>query len=81
MTRALNDPKNESPKPGDPIFAGSQLILAARPADAMRAAEAAVRAAGYDCISLGDRVEGEARDVAALTPALRASCVRRKSAR
>ena len=31
----------------------------------MRAAEAAVRAAGYDCISLGDRVEGEAREVAA----------------
>ena len=31
----------------------------------MGAAEAAVRAAGYECISLGDRVEGEARDVAA----------------
>ena len=64
VTRALNDPKNESPKPGDPIFSGREFILAARPADAMKAAEAAVRAAGYDCISLGDRVEGEARDVA-----------------
>jgi glycerate 2-kinase len=31
----------------------------------MRAVEGAVRAAGYECISLGDRVEGEARDVAA----------------
>jgi glycerate 2-kinase len=28
-------------------------------------AEAAVRAAGYDCVLLGDRLEGEARDVAA----------------
>ena len=65
VTRALNEPKNETPKPGNSIFAGSQLILAARPADAMRAVEAAVRAAGYDCISLGDRVEGEAREVAA----------------
>jgi hydroxypyruvate reductase len=64
VTRALNDPKNESPKPGDPVFSGSEFMLAARPADAMRAAEAAVRAAGYECISLGDRVEGEARDVA-----------------
>jgi glycerate 2-kinase len=64
VTRALNEPKNETPKPGDSIFAGSQLILAARPADAMRAVEAAVRTAGYDCISLGDRVEGEAREVA-----------------
>ena len=62
---ALNESKNETPKPGDDIFAGNQVVLAARPVDAMRAAEAAVRGAGYECISLGDRVEGEAREVAA----------------
>ena len=62
---ALNDPENESPKPGDAAFAGSTFALAARPADALRAAEAAVRSAGYECISLGADVEGEARDVAA----------------
>jgi hydroxypyruvate reductase len=65
VSRALNDVKNESPKPGDPVFAGSKFVLAARPADALRAAQAAVRAAGYECISLGDSIEGEARDVAA----------------
>jgi glycerate 2-kinase len=65
VSRALSDVKNESPKPGDPIFAGSKFVLAARPADALRAAQAAVRAAGYECISLGDSIEGEARDVAA----------------
>ena len=65
ITRALKEPGNETPKPGDRIFEGNQVVLAARPADAMRAAEVAVRAAGYDCISLGDRIEGEARDVAA----------------
>jgi hydroxypyruvate reductase len=65
VTQALSELKNESPKPGDPAFANSQFMLAARPADAMKAAEAAVRAAGYECISLGDRVEGEAREVAA----------------
>jgi glycerate 2-kinase len=65
VPRALNDPKNESPKPGDPVFSASEFTLAARPADAMKAAEDAVRAAGYECISLGDRVEGEAREVAA----------------
>ena len=64
ITQALTNQKNESPKPGDPAFADSQFKLAARPTDAMRAVEAAVRAAGYECISLGDRVEGEARDVA-----------------
>ena len=65
VTRALGDPMNESPKPGDPVFAGTSFRLIARPADAFRAAEAAVRAGGYDCIFLGDRVEGEAREIAA----------------
>jgi hydroxypyruvate reductase len=65
IARALKESGNETPKPGDRIFAGNQVVLAARPADAMRAAEVAVRAAGYDCISLGDSVEGEAREVAA----------------
>ncbi|HZP78604.1 MAG TPA: glycerate kinase [Pseudolabrys sp.] len=62
--RALADPANESPKPDDPAFANTAYALVARPADAFRATEAAVREAGYDCIFLGDQVEGEARDVA-----------------
>ena len=70
VSRALNQPKNETPKPGDPVFSGTQFMLAARPADAIRAAETAVRAAGYDCISLGDRIEGEARQVATAHAAL-----------
>ena len=70
----------KSPKPGDKVFAGSQFALAARPADALRAAESAVRAAGYECINLGDRVEGEARDVAA-AHAERARALRAKGAR
>ena len=61
---ALNDAANESPKPNDPAFAGTSFVLAARPADSLKAAEAAVRAAGYECISLGGDVEGEAREVA-----------------
>ena len=65
VARVLNDPANESPKPNDPIFASTDYKLVARPVDAFRAAEAAVRAAGYECIMLGDRVEGEAREVAA----------------
>lgn len=76
VTRALNDAANESPKPGDAIFATSTFHLAARPADSFAAAEKAVRAAGYECVSLGADVEGEARDVAnehaALARSLRA---------
>ncbi len=56
--------------PAIPIFAGSQFMFAARPADALRAAQAVVTAAGYECVSLGDRVEGEARAVAQAHAAL-----------
>ena len=65
VARALADPANETPKPDDPRFATTEFRLIARPADAFAAAEKAVRAAGYDCVLLGDRVEGEAREIAA----------------
>ncbi len=63
--RALDDPANETPKPGDPAFGNSDYRLTARPADAFYAVEPAVRAAGYECILLGDHIEGEAGMVAA----------------
>jgi glycerate 2-kinase len=63
--RALADPANESPKPGDPIFTRTEFRLVARPADAFRAVQAKVAAAGWEPVFLGDRLEGEAREVAA----------------
>jgi glycerate 2-kinase len=65
VMRALSDPANETPKPGQSIFAGSFFALATRPAEVFRQAEAAVRQAGYDCVLLGTEIEGEAREVAA----------------
>ena len=65
VARAFGDAANETPKPGDPVFATTEFRLIARPADALRAAEVAVRAAGYECIMLGDRLEGEAQRIAA----------------
>ena len=65
VTRALADGTNETPKPGDAVFAGTAYALAMRPADVFGAVEDAVRAAGYEPILLGTQVEGEARDVAA----------------
>jgi hydroxypyruvate reductase len=65
VTQALAHPANETPKPGDPIFATTSFELATRPADVFRAVQDAVRAAGYEPILLGTAVEGEARDVAA----------------
>jgi len=65
VTRALDDPANESPKPGDQVFAGTTYKIVARPADALAAAQARARQAGYDTMVLGDRLQGEAREVAA----------------
>lgn len=65
IAAALENAANESPKPGDPAFANTTFRLAVRPADVFRATQAAVAAAGYECIMLGDRLEGEAREVAA----------------
>jgi hydroxypyruvate reductase len=65
VVRALEDPANESPKPGDAAFANSTYHILARPADALAAAQARARDAGYDCVVLGDRLQGEAREIAA----------------
>ncbi len=65
VTRVLGDADNETPKPGDKVFAGSEYRIVARPADALRAAAEQCRAAGYECVVLGDRLQGEAREVAA----------------
>jgi glycerate 2-kinase len=65
ITRALDDPDNESPKPGDRIFAETGYRIIARPADALAAAQVRGREAGYDCVVLGDRLQGEARAIAA----------------
>ncbi len=65
VTRALGDPANETPKPGQAVFAKTSFALATRPADVFRHAEMLVRKAGYDCVLLGTQIEGEAREVAA----------------
>lgn len=61
---ALSDPANETPKPQDPVFRNTEFSIIARPADAFRVTRAAAASAGYDCVFLGDQVEGEAREVA-----------------
>ncbi|WP_375462639.1 glycerate kinase [uncultured Methylobacterium sp.] len=63
--RLLNDPRNETPKAGDPAFARAAYRIVARPIDALEAACAAARAAGYEPVMLGADLEGEAREVGA----------------
>jgi len=55
----------ETPKPGDKVFRDAAVHLVARPQASLDAAAALARDAGVTPVILGDRVEGEARDVAA----------------
>jgi len=59
------DPTNETPKPGDAVFAGSEYRIVVTPADMIAAAAKAVADHGYEPVVLGANVEGEARTVAA----------------
>src|SRR4051794_17884350 len=63
--RALNDPSNESCKPGDAAFARAQFELIARPRNPLDAAIKLANDAGYEIVDLGADLEGEARDIAA----------------
>jgi len=65
IRRALNDPRNESCKQGDPAFARARFELIARPRASLDAAIRLARDAGYEIIDLGADLEGEAREVAA----------------
>ncbi len=62
--------RDETPKPGDPRLAHAELVIVARPADAIDAAAHVARAAGYEPTILGDDLEGEARDLARAHAAL-----------
>ena len=65
VIRALNDPANESCKPGDIAFARARFELIARPRASLDAAIKLATDAGYEVIDLGADLEGEARTVAA----------------
>jgi hydroxypyruvate reductase len=53
----------ETVKPGDPRLADAQVRVIADPRMALRAAAAVAREAGVTPLILGDRIEGEAREV------------------
>jgi hydroxypyruvate reductase len=60
----LRGGRDETPKPGDPRLAGAEAVLIASPQESLEAAARAAREAGVTPYILGDRIEGEARQVA-----------------
>jgi len=61
---------DETPKRGDPAFRGARYELIASPQQALAAAADAAQTQGIAPIVLSDRIEGEARDVAAVHAAV-----------
>ena len=61
---------DETPKPGDAIFANARYTLIASPQQALDAAADAAQAAGVTPIVLSDRIEGEARDIGLMHAAI-----------
>jgi len=68
--RFLEAAAGETPKPGDPAFAGAIETMVARPKASLEAAADAARAVGVTPVILGDALEGESRAVAAEHAAL-----------
>jgi glycerate 2-kinase len=64
IAKALDDPKNETLKAGDPKLANSSYEIVAAPRASIEAAAKIARDLGYEVVSLGDDLEGEAHEVA-----------------
>ncbi len=59
----LDDPKSETPKPGDAAFARNAVRIVAAPQASLEAAAAVAEKAGFRPLILGDSIEGEASEV------------------
>jgi len=67
---ALEQGALETPKPGDPRFAGHVVQMIATPQQSLEAAAEAARAAGLNAFILSDEMEGESREVGKVHAAL-----------
>jgi hydroxypyruvate reductase len=67
----------ETPKPGDAVFARSEVRLIATPQQSLEAAAARAREAGLDAYVLSDEIEGESREVGKVHAALARAAARR----
>jgi hydroxypyruvate reductase len=61
---------DESPKPGDPLFARVENIIVGSNQKSLEAAAAKARSLGYKTMILASTIEGETRDVARLHAAI-----------
>lgn len=74
VTAWLLSPAAETPKPGDPAFGRTRTIMTATPQDALEAAAAVARSAGFSPLILGNAIEGEAAEVARVMAGIARQC-------
>ena len=70
VLETLHQPASESIKPGDPLIARTAFHLIATPEQALQAAARYARQQGLPAMILGDRIQGEAREVARVMAAI-----------
>jgi glycerate 2-kinase len=75
--RGLESGAFETPKPGDPRFAGHEVRMIATPQLSLEAAADVARRAGLGAHVLSDEVEGESREVGKVHAALARAVARR----
>ena len=68
--RILQEAKQETPKPADPLFRKSQTIIVGSNRQAMEAAAKTARQLGYKPMILSTTIEGETRDIAGMHVAI-----------
>lgn len=73
----LRSPASETPKPGDAAFAQGEPRLVATAGAALQAAAHLARQAGVTPLVLGDRIEGESREIARALAGMALSCAHR----
>ncbi|WP_028103571.1 glycerate kinase type-2 family protein [Pseudoduganella violaceinigra] len=79
VREVLEDPQQETPKPGDPRLARNSVAVIASARQALQAAADVARAEGLRPLVLSDRLEGEARTVAVSQAALVQSVIQHGS--
>ncbi len=70
LIAGLRGEREETPKPGSPVFENIENRIIATPRDALQAAAKLFRDNGIEPVILGDSVAGEAREVAKVMAAL-----------
>lgn len=77
VRQALESGALETPKPGDPVFAGQTVQLIATPQQSLEAAAALAAHADLPAFILSDEMEGESREVGKVHAALARAVARR----